>query len=77
MAKKITNFIALKKNQRYHLKQGVVEVDGRRITLHQVDFTVHNVDYFVNRCTVALYPDTTYQPLADIVWAECEIWSID
>ena len=77
MPKEITNFIDLKKNQRYHLKQGVVEIDGRRITLHQVDFTVHNVDDSVNRCTAALYPDTSYQPMADIVWAECEIWSID
>lgn len=77
MAKEITNFIALNKNQRYFLKQGVVEVDGSRVSLHQVDFTVHNLDDSVNRCTVALHPDATYQPLVDIVWAECEIWSID
>lgn len=77
MPKKIKNFIGLKKGQKYHLKQGVVDVDGNRITLHQVDFIVHNVDYTVNRCTVALCPENTYQPLADIVWSECEIWSID
>ena len=77
MPKEVKNFIALKKNQRYHLYRGVVEVDGRRLTLHQVDFTVHNVDYFVNRCTAALHPDAIYQPLVEIVWAECEIWSID
>ena len=77
MAKEIKNFIALKKNQRYHLYRGVVEVDGKRITLHQVDFTVHNVDDSCNRCTAALHPDAIYQPMVNIVWAECEIWSID